>query len=85
MSIILCSKSKTENFVLLQSLKPLARARRHQHGLGEVREVKINLAQTKHRMRIVKLQPAVKVHSTLKIFSKNFIIPVNIEFFIFTE
>ncbi|KAK3920598.1 Fibrillin-1 [Frankliniella fusca] len=50
-----------------QSLSPIKRSRRHQHGEGEFREVKISLAQTKHRMRIVKLQPAIKNDFAYKI------------------
>lgn len=35
-------------------------AKRHHH--GEEYILKISLRQTRHRMRIIKLQPAVKVH-----------------------
>lgn len=42
-------------------LKKLRKMKRH-HG-GEQLTLKVTLPQTKHRMRIIKLQPAVKVGS----------------------
>lgn len=43
------------------------RVRRHHHG-DDVLEIKISLKQTKHKMRIIKLQPAVKVCNCLRLF-----------------
>ncbi|XP_065169457.1 fibrillin-2-like [Atheta coriaria] len=41
--------------------------RMRRHGYGEDIELKINLSQTKHRMRIVKIQPSVKKEMEYKL------------------
>jgi hypothetical protein len=46
------------NHTLRQIFKRSKRFRRHHH--GEDLELKISLGQTKHRMRIIKIQPSVK-------------------------
>lgn len=43
----------------LIKIRVARKARRHHH--GEEHVMKISLRQTKHRMRIIKLQPAIKV------------------------
>lgn len=52
----------------IRTSKPLMKKRsrkvkRHHH--GEEHVLKISLQQTKHRMRIIKLQPAVKVSAVI--------------------
>lgn len=58
--------------LLRRSHKRLRRQRRHHH--GEELELKLNLEQTRHKTRIVKLQPSVKVKiqiSKIKTYCKS--------------
>ncbi len=58
--------SSNGTHTMKQLFKRSRRFRRHHH--GEDLELKISLAQTRHRMRIIKLQPAIKVLLRLFVF-----------------
>lgn len=57
------------------SKKKGTRARRHHH--GETYTMKLKLHQTKHKMRIIKLQPAIKVFIEANIIVLKVIIYLN--------
>ena len=56
------SSSKVRTIRQLPKKRLVQKHRRHHH--GEEHILKLNLHQTKHKMRIIKLQPAIKVTQT---------------------